>query len=449
MDKFGTAFGKAGTCSGVQSDCEGLADGCRDKVRAALPDGTSAATASKCEAARLKAAGKAASRKLGCYAKAARKGIPVDSAAGGCLDKAHAKFVAAFDKLTGCTGDGQADAIEAVIYAQCVGQPADSDDDGNVSGLCPAIPPACGNGSVDNGEQCDLPGSSCGGSAVCHSDCTCPCDLTACPCDFLDPSVCLYPFPNDWFTVADGSTDTGRRVNFATVAMPRNASHTPMVASDYNLNDGFSPGASILVRVPGVDLAMTGAAPITDIARSLDADAPIVLVNAATGEHHLMFAEIDANATSEANRAVIIHPSVNLAEATRYIVALRRMKDSGGTLIPPPADFLAYRDGTPTSDPGKEARRSHMEALFTTLAAAGVDRSDLYLAWDFTVASERNLTERLLFVRDDGFMRLGTSAPSFTVTMVENDVDANIFRRVTGTYMVERYVDSTMVPARF
>jgi len=162
-----------GTCSGVQSDCESLADDCRDKVRAALPDGTSAASASKCEAARLKAAGKAASRKLSCYAKAARKGVPVDSAPGGCLDRAHAKFVKAFEKVTGCAGDGQADAVEAVVDAQCVGQPADSDDDGNVSGLCPAIPPACGNGSVDNGEQCDVPGSSCGGRALCRSDCCC------------------------------------------------------------------------------------------------------------------------------------------------------------------------------------------------------------------------------------------------------------------------------------
>ena len=170
---FPTAFGSAGTCSGVQSDCESLADDCRDKVRAALPDGTSAASASKCEAARLKAAGKAASRKLSCYAKAARKGVPVDSAPGGCLDRAHAKFVKAFEKVTGCAGDGQADAVEAVVDAQCVGQPADSDDDGNVSGLCPAIPPACGNGSVDNGEQCDVPGSSCGGSALCRSDCCC------------------------------------------------------------------------------------------------------------------------------------------------------------------------------------------------------------------------------------------------------------------------------------
>ena len=33
-------------------------------------------------------------------------------------------------------------------------------------------------------------------------------------CDPLDPAVCLQPFPNDYFTVADPSTDTGRRVNF-------------------------------------------------------------------------------------------------------------------------------------------------------------------------------------------------------------------------------------------
>jgi len=226
---------------------------------------------------------------------------------------------------------------------------------------------------------------------------------------------------------------------------------------------------------------MTGAAPITDIARSLDADAPIVLVNAATGEHHLMFAEIDANATSDANRAVIVHPSVNLAEGTRYIVALRRMKDASGTLIAPTADFLAYRDGTPTGDSLKEARRPHMEAIFTTLAAAGIDRDDLYLAWDFTVASERSLSERLLFVRDDGFSRLGSNAPTFTVANVlehpctagsppygacstdadcvgggsgscntsADGVDTRIFRRVVGTYDVERYVDSTTPPARF
>jgi predicted esterase len=339
--------------------------------------------------------------------------------------------------------------------------------------------PLCGNNVVDNYEQCDPPGSSCGGSAVCGSDCTCPCDLTTCPCDPLDPSTCLYPFPNDFFTVPDGTTDTGLRVNFTTVAMPKNTANVPIVAADYNLNDGFSPGASILLRVPGVDLAMTGAPPITDLAQSQDPDAPIVVVNATTLAHHLIWAETDSNATTEADRALIIRPAINFDEGTRYIVALRNMKDSSGTLITPNADFLAYRDIIPTGDPAKEARRPHMESLFTTLAAAGIARADLYLAWDFTVASERNLSERLLFMRDDAFARLDSASPAFVVSTVAEHpctagtttsggcatnadcgtggvcdtmtvgVSANIFRRVSGTFQVERYVDSTTPPARF
>ena len=307
------------------------------------------------------------------------------------------------------------------------------------------VPALCGNGTIDPGEQCDPPGSACG-QDLCGTDCTCP-------CDFLEPSVCLHPFPNDYFTVADPTTDTGRRVHLALAGMPRNASQKPIDPTDYNRNDGFSPGASMVLRVPGVDLGATGAAPITDIERSLDADAPIVLVNASTLAHHLFWAEIDSNASSEASRAVIIRPAVNLAESTRYIVALRRMKDSGGALIAPNPVFLAYRDGTPTADPATEARRPHMEELFATLAAAGVGRSDLYLAWDFTVASRRNISERLLFIRDDGFARLGAAAPTFVVSQIDDGggagVDDKIFRRVSGTYLVERYVSSPSPGARY
>src|SRR5262249_58322361 len=94
------------------------ADDCRDKVRAALPDGT--ATASKCEAKRLKAAGKKAEKKLLCYSKAAKKGVAVDSAPGGCLDKASAQFAKLFDSVTGCTGDGQTASGEFFVDPHCV-----------------------------------------------------------------------------------------------------------------------------------------------------------------------------------------------------------------------------------------------------------------------------------------------------------------------------------------
>jgi hypothetical protein len=431
LAKFSTSFAKSGTCSGVQMDSETIAGDCRDKVRAALPDGT--ATPSNCEAKRLKAAGKKAEKQLLCHSKAAKKGVAVDS---GCLDKASAQFVASFGKVTGCTGDGPAATanVEMIVDTECVAQ--------HVATLA-----VCGNMHVDNGEQCDAPGSSCGGTAVCGNDCTCPCTVDTCPCDFLDPSVCLYPFPNDFFTVADPTTDTGLRVSFPAVAMPKNASQVAMDPAPYSGNDGFSPGSTILTRVPGVDLAKTGAAPVTDLARSLDADAPIVIVNASTFEHHLLFAELDANASSDADRTLIIHPAINLAEGTRYIVALRNMKDSNGKLLAPNPDFVAYRDGKPTGNPVKEARRSHMNDLFATLATALVPKDDLYLAWDFTVASERNLSERLLFMRDDAFQRLSSAAPAFVVSSVQDNVDANIFRTVTGTYQVERYVNSTTPPA--
>jgi len=51
------------------------------------------ATAQRCAAAKIKAAGKKAHAKALCYAKAAAAGVPVSQA---CLDKAEAQFSAAF-----------------------------------------------------------------------------------------------------------------------------------------------------------------------------------------------------------------------------------------------------------------------------------------------------------------------------------------------------------------
>ncbi|HXC52383.1 MAG TPA: hypothetical protein VN634_15990 [Candidatus Limnocylindrales bacterium] len=303
------------------------------------------------------------------------------------------------------------------------------------------VPALCGDLAINGSEQCDPPGSDCGGS-VCNADCTCPCDP-------LDPSVCMHPFPNDYFTVPDAASPTGRRVHFSVTGMPRNQSARPVEPSDYNYSDGFSPGALITLRIPGIDLVQTGAVPITDIARSLDADAPIVIVNAATLEHHKFWAELDSLAEVEADRSLLLRPAVNFEEGARYIVALRNLKDSAGAPIAPSADFLAYRDDTPLGNAAKEARRSHMESLFTTLAAAGVARGDLNLAWDFTVASAGSTTGRLVYMRDDAFSRLGAAAPTFVVTSVTDDVDSNIYRTVEGVFLVDRYVDSPLPGARF
>ena len=47
-------------------------------------------------------------------------------------------------------------------------------------------------------------------------------------CDDTDSAACLLPFPNDRFTVADPTTDTGRRVALSPLAMPRNVAGKPI-----------------------------------------------------------------------------------------------------------------------------------------------------------------------------------------------------------------------------
>ncbi len=290
-------------------------------------------------------------------------------------------------------------------------------------------------------------------------------------CDPLDSAVCLQPWPNDYFTVADPTTDTGRRIALDVLDMPRNAAGNPIRPDEWNRNDGFSPGQKIVTKVPGMDTPQafqnTGAVPITDIERSYDAGQPVVLINADTLQRQLIWSELDANPADPADVNLIIRPAVNLDEGGHYIVALRRMKNASGRIIRPGLAFRTYRDRLPSSDPDVEARRPHMESIFETLTRAGIKREGLYLAWDFTVASERNLSERALFMRDDAFAQLGDSnladlkvqgrAPQFSVTGTtdyapcgsdgcQDGEDDLIARKVDGNFVVPCYLNAAGCP---
>jgi hypothetical protein len=241
-------------------------------------------------------------------------------------------------------------------------------------------------------------------------------------CDPFDDAACVLPFPNDLFTVDDRTTDTGKRIDFGDEALPANALGTHVDPTEWNRNDGFSPGSVILTAVPGLDLGQTGAAPITDIGASLDEDAPIVLLNADTGERHPYWAELDQRATDPDRQLLMIRPAVNLDEGARYLVALRDLRDGDGDVIEPPDEFAAYVSGRPPHNPDDDPRFEHIKTIFGDLQEdAGVHRHDLYLAWDFTVASERNLSERALHMRDTAFDMLGDAAPAFTVTEVREE----------------------------
>ncbi|CAN5603430.1 hypothetical protein BH10ACT11_BH10ACT11_14580 [soil metagenome] len=285
-----------------------------------------------------------------------------------------------------------------------------------------------------------------------------PIDLSrADDCDFIgqqDGSLCMLPFPDDYYTKADASSATGRLIDFHSPAMPDNASGTHIDPAPYGLNDGFSPGETILVRVPGLDtpaaLAATDAAPINHIGRYAEGDAPVVVIDATSGERVPIWVELDSNASSPGNTLLEIHPAENYGSGHRYIVAMRGLRDADDEAIPAPEGFRYFRDDLPSGKPEINDRRDHFDALFDRLRGSGIGRSDLYLAWDFTVASDQNIAARALDIRDNAFGALGDTnmadgvvsgdAPSFQVTGTDVPADPQIARRITGTFTVPCYL---------
>ena len=265
-------------------------------------------------------------------------------------------------------------------------------------------------------------------------------------CDPLDTRSCILPFPSNFNTVAQKGSDTGLRLNFSASQFPKNNKGKSGFPPELNRNDGFSPGSALLTYVPGIDMAASGAVPITDIAQYSKANAPIVVIDAKTGQRQAIWAELDthADAISEAKgQLLMIHPAKNFIEGHTYIVALRNLKTSAGKTIAAGPAFASLRNGKPTG--AVKARRAGYEKIFKTLTKAKIARASLYLAWDFTIASERNLSERALSMRNRSFAALGDSnladgkvagkAPVYTIDKTEDYTvgqSARIARQVTG-----------------
>jgi hypothetical protein len=260
-------------------------------------------------------------------------------------------------------------------------------------------------------------------------------------CDPLDRAHCLLPWPNDHFR-------KGGRLALRDAMMPRNTAGKAVRAADYNRSDGFSPGQIIVTRVPRLDLRRSGAVPVTDMARSFDRDAPIVVIDARSGKRQLIWAELDSQAPRGSGRTLLVHPGANWREGRRYIVALRDLKDSRGRELQASRAFRRFRSGT-----AKGPRARHFEGVFRRLARAGIERDSLYLAWDFTVASTESLSGRMLSIRDRAFAALGDgnlgdlrpdgSPPPFAVTTSE---DLGDVRRVDGTFTVPCFLNRPGCP---
>ena len=207
--------------------------------------------------------------------------------------------------------------------------------------------------------------------------------------------------------------------------------------------DGFSPGEAAMTCMLGA--TATGLPDENHIADSVKTTSPSILMEADTGVLVPHFAEIDVGTLQDDEHAIMIHPVVRLKDGVRYIAALRNVVDGNGVVIPANANFAALRDSRKTTIAPLEARRAHIEDVFTKLQAAGIDRSTLQIAWDYTTATQANTTGDLLSMRDDALATVGATGPSFTIDSVDVNPNPYLVKLLHGTMTVPLYLNTANV----
>jgi hypothetical protein len=237
-------------------------------------------------------------------------------------------------------------------------------------------------------------------------------------CNPLGGQGCLLPWPSMTYLKADASTATGFRLDLPADGMAANLKQIALDPTPLNARwDGFSPtGPMLAMFAHGV--ATDKLPPFTNPDASLAADSPIVLVDLDHGTRAPFFAEVDENVLDPASQALIIRPLARLAEHTHYAVAIRNtLKSADGSDLPVSDAFAALRDGK--SFP--HARFAQLAAgasdMFAKLAALGVAKADLVLAWDFVTASDAMLQGDLTAMRHDALAAIGDAGAGIVATV--------------------------------
>jgi hypothetical protein len=255
---------------------------------------------------------------------------------------------------------------------------------------------------------------------------------------------CAAPWPSSAFEVEDASTPTGSRLSIPPDTLPKNFAGQPIDPTMWNLADGFSPAAPVLVAFPG-GVSAAGLPAVDNLDLSLTADSPTVLIDLTTGERVPHFAELDAQAAdSPDSQALFIRPAFRLTGGHRYAVAITTaVTSASGGALPISPGFAALRDGKPTDHALLEAMRPRFTAVFDALAAAGVPKRSLVLAWDFTVASDDFLHREMIAARDRTLAAIANHPLGYTISTDQPDPShAGITRYITGQLEVPLFLNT-------
>lgn len=261
-------------------------------------------------------------------------------------------------------------------------------------------------------------------------------------CNPLGGAGCMMPFPSALYLRDDATSPTGVRLDFPPGALPTNIDEIAIQPDWFNARTGFSANSPIIVAF-GVAVDPATLPPIHDPGKSLEATSPTVVVDMTTNERVPHFAEVDVAAADEPEaETLIIRPVVRLQPNRRYAVGVRRSLGArGGGDLPVPWGFAAIRDGKPTEHARLERVRPRYDAIFASLAQAGVPKEELVTAWDFVTADDESVRRDMLLVRDLGVAEMDASGQTFQVTFDGPSGDPAVtLREVKGRFTVPLFL---------
>jgi hypothetical protein len=227
---------------------------------------------------------------------------------------------------------------------------------------------------------------------------------------------CGLPFPSDVFLVRDSSLSSGHRVMFTGDAKMRTTRGLSADVTDFLPQDGFSRQPSIVAAF-GVAIDQSSVPGyFADPEGSVRKGAPTALIDAETNERIPHFIDVDVRATDPRRQAVIMRPLVPLRPTARYVVLLSGLRETGGALARPPEGFRRLRDAAVVDDARLSPLLAHFEQnVFPLAKTAGISRSSLQLAWDFTTGSDEHVLADMLDVRTLVLAAIDETPPTVSI----------------------------------
>ena len=218
---------------------------------------------------------------------------------------------------------------------------------------------------------------------------------------------------------------------------------------DWNQFDGFQPLPAIMTYFEDLSLENSQLPRLWNIADSESKDTPIVILEASTGRRIPYWAELDHNSDDpdngqQQNRTLMIWPAFRLEDGERYIVGIRGLRNSNNELIQPSSGFAALRNNGSSNDAAIEMRRDYFGLyIFSILSENGVEHSELQIAWDFTVMTTKQMTTRMINMRDDALSRIDwdNGGVEYRIVSIIEDGNDYIARKIQGLMSVPWYLN--------